>query len=88
MNNELFDAVTASRHNYCHVLEVDNVSTLTSLLDDAFETYTNEGFDDQDVFDFLRTLDVSYWVDGIENAADEDEVNNFDVVGYLLECHF
>jgi hypothetical protein len=85
--NALLAHYLNTRPVYCHVLELATEDELKSVLDNAWEAYLGEGWDETTVFEFLRTLDVIYYTDGEENEAEEEELYSVSIGEYLMENH-
>ena len=77
--NPILKKCYENRLNYCHVVEVDSVSDLTSILDALFDEL-QENYKFPDILDFCTSLTV-YCL----NEDNEDEVYSFDVETYLKE---
>jgi hypothetical protein len=85
--NALLSHYIETRPMYCHVLELATSDELKSVLDNAWEAYIGEGWDEKTTFEFLRTLEVIYYTDGEENEAEEEELYNLSIGEYLMENH-
>ena len=86
-NNRILEEVLKNRFNYCHVLEVDSLYELQSIIDNLYDGWINEGaygiqYSHNEVVDFLGSLEI-YCLE----EEEEEEVYEFNITNYLNETY-
>lgn len=89
--NPIFESVLKSRNgNYCHVIEVECLYSLKSIVEGLYDEFINDySFDD--VKDFITSLEI-YHLESDELSCEENEeqetlIYDFNIEAYLNELH-
>lgn len=85
---KLMDTVVKNKGGlYMHVVEVSSEAAAKSLLESSFRTFTDEGFGNDDVRDFLDSLTIMFIpdneLDDFENKENEQELDEFDQEDFI-----
>ena len=75
--NTILQDITKIRFNYCHVLEVQDVFELESIIDSLYDEFI-EKYELEEIKNFINTMQI-YCLD----ESEEEEVYNFNVNDYL-----
>lgn len=89
--NPIFESVLKSRNgNYCHVVEVECLYSLKSIIECLYDEFINDYLFD-DVKEFIALLEI-YHLESDELSSEENEeqeslINDFNIEVYLNELH-
>jgi len=78
--NPIIELLYKTRYNYVHAIEVNDVFELQSVLENIAESFTAEGFETDDIKDFILTLEI-YCLD----EQYETEVYDFNAAKFVEE---
>lgn len=73
MNTIIENIIKARKGQYCHVLEISEPFELESTLENIVDSFIKEGYKDEDIKDFILTLECH----GLSDDANE-YIYNFD----------
>ena len=82
MNKILEDVIKKRNGHYCHVIEVDNVYSLKSVIESLYDEFIDE-YSNDEVIEFISSIQIIYFNADGENDEDEKAVNDFDLEDYL-----
>ena len=75
--NPILEKMYLKIPNYCHVVEVESVYELESIIESLYAEFNNE-YEEDEIIEFISSLPV-YSL----NDDNEDEIYNFNITEFL-----
>ena len=70
--------IKEKKGNYCHVLEINDIYELQSIIENLTDEFINLNFSSNDIINFFDSITIYSLSD--EN---EEEINNFNIAEYI-----
>ena len=89
--NPIFESILKSRNgNYCHVVEVECLYSLKSIIECLYDEFIND-YSFENVKDFIASLEIYHLesdeLSNEENDLQETLIYDFNIESYLNELH-